>query len=257
MFVEFTSKQPQCHRVVRLTRSNHKSASGEERIEGSIDDAPISNLMIAAVGRDAPLGIPLINIEVLYVSAACGGGKDVCTSEDDAVGLQRGLGEADLQAGEQVVDEDLAGGVIDGDDADAVGGEDAAGPGEGEAGAEAEEAALGKVEEGQGEGRAVGLEKLEEGERVVGGGVGHEEVRRLEGEEAPARRQGGAVGAAAGAEGEEVVQARQVLGDVGDQLRRDVGPVGFGGGGGGGRRIRAAVVVRSHLLTSPRRESSQ
>lgn len=51
-------------------------------------------------------------------------------------------------------------------------------------------------------------------------------MRQLEREQVPAHGQGGAVGAAAGAEGKEVVQARQVLHDIRDQLRRDVRPAG-------------------------------
>ena len=134
--------------------------------------------------------------------------------------------------------------MVEGGDLGAVGGEDAAGAREGEAGAEAVEAAEGHVEEGEREGGAAGLEEAEEGQRGVGG-VGHEEARRLGGEQVPAERQGRAVGAAAGAEAEEVVEAREALRDVGDQLRRDVWPAAVVAGGGGGR-IRAAV-GRRHL----------
>lgn len=102
-------------------------------------------------------------------------------------------------------DGELAGKVVKGDDAGAVGCNDSAGE-RGRGRTEAEEAATQGVYEGQ---------------RARGGGVvGHEKVRRLGREDGAGGWQRGAVGAAGGAEGEEVLERRQVPRDIRYELRR-------------------------------------
>lgn len=122
--------------------------------------------------------------------------------EDDAAERHGGLGEADLLPGEEVDEQEPRGVVVDGGrDEVAVRVEDGAsddgqviGPGE----AEPVEAAERGVEERLGE---VG-EELDEEERGLGG------------EDLAERRKEGAVGAAGGAQGEEVLEGGQAGGDV-------------------------------------------
>lgn len=148
-------------------------------------------------------------------------GDDEVPGEEDAGEAVLVSGEVGLLSGEEVDDAErpTAGSPA------AVGDGDAAAEGEEAAAlvwartreAEAEEAAMGGVEQGRWFGDRVGNE---------------EEERRLGCEVGRGEREGCAVGSAGGAEGEEILEACQSLGDLGDQIRGEVG--GCGGGRRGG-----------------------
>lgn len=181
-----------------------------ERIEGAFDEHEIVKQVAFIAPSFSPVEIP--NVAVVEDAALLPEGDDEVAGKDDSffrVARLQGIGQAGSLACEEVADAELAAGVnvmavavLDGDAA-AEGVElgEAAGVGGGEA--EAEDAAEGDVKEGpRGGGQAA-----EEEERTLGGEVGW---RRRE--EIP-------VGAAGGAEGEEVLEGRQAARDERDQLR--------------------------------------
>ena len=84
LFVRLAPEQPQLQRAVLGDRSgHHEPAGGEEPVEGAGEDAPVEDLMVAAVRRDGPLGVLPGGAE-LDVRAAGGGGEDVAAGEDEA-----------------------------------------------------------------------------------------------------------------------------------------------------------------------------